>query len=182
MSAIRLVAGFPSSFAAHAEFRVHQGDHQIARVVAHAGGNIAVPTGPSEFAAQASMSMGEFTLFSNEVYFDETSITLVAELLEEGGFYDFRLIKLPGTEPDRITFENRCETPIAIKLWKPQSPFLMRHVVNGGGVAGVGSAQRWSVHAVVNGITSAPVVTTNPNATITVAQGSNVDNFTLVVS
>ena len=44
------------------------------------------------------------------------------------------------------------------------------------------TAQEWQAYAILNGITTPKVQTSDPNATITVLAGNNDDGFTLTVS
>jgi hypothetical protein len=45
----------------------------------------------------------------------------------------------------------------------------------------VGTAQQWTVYAIVNGITTAPLVVNDPNATVTL-MADNAGGFLVMVS
>jgi NaMN:DMB phosphoribosyltransferase len=82
VSAIKLINSYPH--ADTAEFRVYQGNHQVARIGVHRGGEASIPT-TTNYTAQATTNMGEFTLTSNTVSFEGNSITVLAQVLSEQG-------------------------------------------------------------------------------------------------
>ena len=180
MSAITLVNSIAEALASTAEFRLFQGINRIARVGVHAGGKAVIPT-TTEYSVQATTSMGEFTLTSNPVNFEGTSILLIAQVLSEGGQYDFQLVGSPGVQPGAIALENTWTNPVQFKLTRPNSPFQIVTVVDENNDTEISTAQQWTVYAIINGITTQTVTVTDPNATVT-AVANNGDGFTLVVS
>ena len=177
MSAIHLLNAASSM----AEFRLFQGINQIARVGVPAGGHAAIPT-TTQYTAQAFTSEGEFSLSSNVVTFDSTSIVLLAQMQMENGFYDFQLAEKPGIAAYAITLENTWSAPVQFKLNQPHSLFQIVTVVDAHNCSNVSTAKVWSCYAICNGITSAAVTITDPNARVT-ARGNNDDaGITLSVS
>src|SRR6266481_3455203 len=106
MSAITFVNAIGGDAAHPAEFRLFQGSNQVARLAVAPGGRAVVPTDTKNITAQAFTTMGEFSLSSNVVHFEETAITLTAEVLQQDGYYDFELVLSPGTELNAIVCEN----------------------------------------------------------------------------
>jgi hypothetical protein len=119
MTTITLVNQVPASSAPSAEFRLLQGvQHQnmVARVGVHAGGAASIPTQGSGYTAVAVTQMDGMTLTSNEVSFSGSSQVLVAKVVAEGGYYDFRLVAQPGTHVSAIVCENTWRAPVQITI------------------------------------------------------------------
>jgi len=181
MSQITLANNVPTSNTPAAEFRLLQGANQIARIGVHAGGAAAVPTTTS-YNVQATTSMGDFTLTSNALTFSDTSALVLAQVLNEDGYFDFQLIQLPGTQPSAITLENTWRSPVQFTITQPGTPVEIINVVDESNNAIVSTAEQWSCYAIVNGITTATVTTNNPNATFTVTADNNESSYTLTLS
>ncbi len=181
MSAIRFVNNLSANIAGTVEFRMMQGDHMVARIGVAAGGTAAVPVGSHEYTVQAVSTMGEFTLTSAPLDINSASLVLVAEVLEEDGFYDFKLVQQPGTQLSTITCENTWSAPVQFKVSRPGSPFQFSFVVDANNETGISTEQRWSVYAIANGITCPAVVINSPDATVTAVANSG-GGFVLVVS
>lgn len=180
MSAITLVNTVPASSANTAEFRLSQGSNQIARVGVHAGGTASIPT-TSSWQVQATTTMGDFSLTSNVIAFSGTSASITAQVLSQEGFYDFQIVQSPGQQPSAIVLENTWRNPVQFQITQPGSPIQIINVVDEHNNTTVGTAQQWSIYAIINGITTPNVVITDPNATVTALQDSE-GGFTLMVS
>lgn len=182
MPAITLVNNVPASNVASAEFRLFQGNegHVIARVGVHSGGQASIPIS-NQYTAQAVTQMGNFTLTSNSVSFTAGSTTLLAQVLTEDGYYDFQLVQVPGTQPSAIVCENTWREPVQFKISQPGSPVQIVSVVDEHNNSSVSTAQQWSCYAIVNGITTAPVIIHDPNATLTLTPDNNDESYTLTV-
>jgi hypothetical protein len=177
-SAISLVNQVPASVAPMAEFRVSQGA-EIGRVGVHAGETAVVPTS-TEYKAQATTSMGDFTLTSNIVSFNTASVNLTAQVITENGYYDFQLTEAPGTDPNGIVLENVWRNPVQFTLTRPNSPFQIVTVVDEHNNATISTPQHWQVYAIVNGVTTSTESTMNPSAKFTLV--ANKDGYTLAVT
>ena len=178
MSAIKLFNSYP--WADTAEFRVYQGDHQVGRLGIRQGGEASIPTSTT-YTAQATTNMGDFTLTSNTVSFEENSITLLAQVLDEQGNYDFQLVASQGTQPNAIVLENTWRNPVQFTLTQPKGPVQIATAVDEHNNTSISTAQAWTVYAIVNGITTGTVEVTNPDATITLVS-TNEKNPQLKVS
>ncbi len=181
MSAITLANSVTPDVIGSAEFRIFQGNSQIARIGVHSGGQAMIPT-TSSFTVQATTSMGEFSLQSNTLTFSATSTTLVAEVLTENGYYDFQISQQPGTQATAIVCENTWRNPVKFTLSQPGTPVVVVTVVDEHNDVVISTAQQWTVYAIADGITTGSVTVTNPNATITLVADNNDDSFTLQVS
>jgi hypothetical protein len=169
MSSIKLVNRIPASVTPTAEFRLSRGSNQIARVGVHAGGQASVPT-TAHCQVQAFTTMGDFSLTSNIVSFDGTSATLLAQVRTEDGFFDFQLTMAPGPVPSAIICENTWRHPVQFTITQPGSPLQIVTVVDEHNSTQVSTAEQWQCYAIANGITTATVTVTDPNATITVVE------------
>ncbi|MGN6151534.1 MAG: hypothetical protein ACTHOH_05920 [Lysobacteraceae bacterium] len=101
------------------------------------------------------------------------------------GTYVFEVVESPSTSPDELQFQKTTLGPVTFTL--SRNGALLQNVVvtDSFETKTVQTAQQWTAYAIVNGITTAPVMTTNPDATITaVLDTSTLEQgyFTLVVS
>jgi hypothetical protein len=183
-SAIKLVNNVAESNVASAEFRLSQGadrKNQIARLGVHAGAMAKIPTTTS-YTAQAFTNMGDFTLTSNAVTFSNPSQNLLAQVLTEDGYFDFQLQAVSGNQPSAIVCENTWRQPVQFTIKQPGTPVQIITVADEHNNSIVSTAQQWECYAIVNGITTERVLTTNPNATFTLTADNNDDSYTLTVS
>lgn len=183
MTTITLVNQVPESFAPSAEFRLLQGaQHQnmVARVGVHAGGKACIPTQGSGYTAVAVTQMGDMTLTSNEVSFSGASQLLVAQVVAENGYYDFRLIAQPGTHFSAIVCENTWRAPVRMTIKQSGTPMTSVTVVDEHNQTIVSTAQQWQVYAIVNGITTATVEFKGPDARVTLTADAD-ENYVLAV-
>ncbi|MCY1020184.1 hypothetical protein [Pyxidicoccus sp. MSG2] len=181
MSAIKLVNSVPAANSPSVEFRLSQGTNQVARIGVHAGGQASVPT-TTNYQVKAFTTMGDFSLTSNTLSFNNTSATLLAQVLTEDGFYDFQLVQSPGTQPSALVCENTWRNPVQFTISQPGSPVQIVTVVDEHNNTTVSTAQQWQCYAIADGITTATVTITDPNATITVTPDNNDESYTLTVS
>ena len=180
-SAITLINKVPGSTVPMVEFRLAQGTNQIARLGVHAGGKASIPT-TTNYQVQATTQIGNFTLTSNTLSFNTTSATLLGQVYTEDGFYDFQLRQLAGSQPSALVCENTWRSPVTFKISQPGSPVQIVTVVNEHNTASVSTAQQWECYAIANGITTEPIIITDPNATITITSNNNDEAFSLTVS
>ena len=126
--------------------------------------------------------MGELSLTSNTVNFSNPSANLLAQVLVENGYYDFQLTVQPGTQLSTILCENTWREPVQFKLTMPGTPVQIVTVVDEHDNDPISTVQQWTCYAIVNGITTSSVTTTDPSATISLFADNNDDAFRLVVS
>ncbi|HEX5753102.1 MAG TPA: hypothetical protein VFZ09_43275 [Archangium sp.] len=183
MTRITLVNQVPASSAASAEFRLLQGvqhQHMAVRVGVHAGGEASIPTQGSGYTAVAVTQMEDMTLTSNEVSFSGSSQVLVAQVVAENGFYDFRLVAYPGTQVSAIVCENTWRAPVQMTIKQTGTPVAVVTVVDEHNQTSVSTAQQWQCYAIVNGITTATVEFKGPNARVTLTSDGD-DSYALAV-
>lgn len=184
MSAIKLVNKVAASNVSSAEFRLFQGDEDknlIARQGVHSGALATIPT-TSSYTAQAVTKMGDFTLTSNPVTFSNPSQNLLAQVLTENGYFDFQLVAMSGSQPSAIVCENTWRQPVQFTISQPGTPVQIVTVADEHNNSVVSTVQQWECYAIIDGITTESVITTNPSATITVTADNNDDSYTLTVS
>jgi hypothetical protein len=181
MPALTFANTVPETAAPLAEFRLLRGGLQIARIGVHAGGKASVPLS-STYAAQATTTMGDFTLTSNTVTFTSDAVDLVAQVLDDGGYDDFQIVQRPASQLSAILLQNTWRAPVEFTLTQPGTPVLIISVVDENNNATVSTAQQWTCYAIVNGITTASVTTEDPNATFTVLANGGSDDYQVVVS
>lgn len=165
-----------------AQFRICQGSTQVARVGVHQGGSALVPMGGSSYTVQAMTSLGDFSLTSNTVQLDASSVHLVAQVMADEGYFDFQVVQQGATQVNAIVCENTWRTPVVFKFTRNGSPVQITTVVDEHDSVSITTAQQWTVYAIVNGITTQPVQITDPRATLTVEQDSNNESFRVTVS
>jgi hypothetical protein len=176
VNAIRLINSLPLAV----EFRFVQDNFVIARITVGGNAEEKIPT-TTEYEVQAFTTMGSFALTSNPVSFRDTSITLKAQVLVEQGFYDFRLVALPGISPSAITLENTSDNPVQSKLTRPNTPFQIVTVVDEHNCLNISTVKQWTIDAVVNGLPTNAVVADNLDAAISVASDGR-NGYLLTVS
>lgn len=181
MRAITFVNDVSGGLGGLADFRLFQGNNQVARIEVAPGGKAMLPTDTKSIVAQAFTAMGEFNLSSNVVHFEETAVTLTAEVLEQVGYYDFQLAVSPGTELNAIVCENTWRSPVVFKIVHTGTPFEAVTIVDASNSARISTASQWNVLAIVDGIATSKVAVTDPDATITVTR-DNYGGYTLTVS
>lgn len=179
MSAITLVNQVPESNTASAEFRLLRGESMVARVGVYAGGKASVPSQGTGFTAVAMTQMNSMSLTSNEVSFSSGSQVLLAQFVSASGVPCFQLVAAPGTQDKAIVCENTWREPVQFIITEPGTPFQVVTVVDEHNTAPVTTVQQWECYAIVNGITTATVTITDPNAVVTLL--AEEDGYTLAL-
>ncbi len=162
-----LTNNIPSQVAPSVEFRIAQGSTPdapgllafVGRVTLESGAQMTLPRDHETAQAKATTLDGETTLFAGPATVSRTG-TLRAEMVLEGSAPAFRMLSGAGTEFQAIVCENTWREPTRFTLERPNSPFRAIFIVDEGGRAEISTAQAWTVFAIVNGITTAPVTQT----------------------
>lgn len=165
-----------------AEFRVLQGSNQIAKVSVAPGASARMPMG-NAYSVSATTMIGGLALTTATVSFKAHSAFLIARVkLSAPGLYGFELLRIGATQPKAIVLENTWRAPVTFNITRNDSPIDILTVVDAYDELPVSTAQQWQIFAIVNGMTTPSVQTTNPDATITVYPDTDDDNYTLTVS
>jgi hypothetical protein len=170
-----------SSDSSAVEFQLYQGNNRVARVGVQANGKAEVPT-TSSYTAQASTTMGDVEVVSNPVTVSDPSVTLLAQVLVENGYYDFKLVPMSGISPNSVNLENTLPSPVQFKLTRPNTPVQIVTIVDEHNHGSLSAGDPYTAYAVVNGKQTQSVQITDPNATVTLKPNNNDDAFSLVVS
>jgi len=160
------------------DFRVSQGAILVARVGIAAGGTATIPSA-NRYSAQALTTLGEFRLMSNTVEFDDTSVTLVACMSEQNGYYRFDLVLAPGVAPNTITLRNEWSSPVQFTLERIGGP-SQPQTVDAQGALEIDIAPPWTVYATVDAVTT-PIVSLDSDASLALV-GDDRNGYRLVVS
>ena len=101
------------------------------------------------------------------------------------GTYEFNVVETPSTVPNQLQFQKTCLPPVTFTISHNNASVQSVVVSDSFQMVTVGIGDTYNVTAVINGITTAPVTTTNPNATITAVSdtsSSDLGYYTLKVS
>jgi len=92
------------------------------------------------------------------------------------GTYEFDVVLFPATVPDHLVFQKTCLNPVTFVIRKDGKP-LQSVVVDSSMESKVlDISDTFHIYAVINGVTTATLITNNPNATITATNdGSNLE-------
>ena len=169
-----------------AQFVVSRGEQVIARVPGLApGAQLQVPV-TDDCTVTATTVIDGNTYTSAPLDFTGAA-SFLAQVRQEAtqGTYVFEVIEGPSTRPDQLQFQKTTLGPVTFTL--SRNGIVLQNVVvtDSFQTTTVETGQAWTVYAIVNGITTDTVTTTNPDATITaVFDTSSLDQgyFTLVVS
>jgi hypothetical protein len=146
---------------------VQQGDTLTGRVpVDTSGGNVVIPTTNTySVTATAKLPDGN-TYTTGPRSFSVNSQTVLAQVLQSNGTWNFQLALSPGQAPSTITLENSCISPVTFTVTRNGSPLSTVLVVDAYNNATVSTIEEYSFYSVVNGVTSQTITTTNNNITV----------------
>lgn len=101
------------------------------------------------------------------------------------GTYDFEVVQMASTRPDELQFQKTSLSPVTFSISRKGGLLQNVVVANSVEVVTLNIGDTYSIYAVVNGVTTDTVTTTNPAAKITaIADTSDLafGYFTLEVS
>jgi hypothetical protein len=177
---------FLNNTAYPAHFSAKKGGQVLARLVA------IMPGARAEVPTEGTYSVSATTVVDGNTYATapvtiEGGMHFLAQVrqMREQGTYVFEIV----VQPDglgRLSFEKTTLNPVVFTLAKDGEP-LQTVVVNSSfETVEIGTAESYSFQAIVNGITTEPVTTANPNAVVTAVAEPFGDGelgyFVLVVS
>jgi hypothetical protein len=169
-----------------AQFVLFRSEQVIARVPGLApGAQLQVPV-TDDYTVVATTVIDGNTYTSAPLDFTGAA-SFLAQVRQDAaqGTYVFEVIEAPSTRPDQLQFQKTTLGPVTFTL--SRNGVILQNVVvtDSFETRTLQTAQEWTVYAIVNGITTAPVTTTNPDATITAVLDTSAleqGYFTLVVS
>lgn len=169
-----------------AQFVVFRGEQVIARLPGLSpGAELQVPTAAVYRVVATTVIEGN-TYTSAPLDFTDAA-RFLAQVLQvpAQGAYVFEVVELASARPDQLQFQKTTPGPVTFSL--SRNGVVLQNVVvtDSFQTKTVETAQEWMAYAVINGITTDTVRTTNPDATITVVVDTSTLEqgcFTLVVS
>ncbi|WP_415894227.1 hypothetical protein ACMXYN_07655 [Neptuniibacter sp. PT8_73] len=131
------------------------------------GAKLNVPTDETyEVVATTLIDGNTYTSAPIEV---SGSMGFLAQVLqvESQGTYEFDVQESPSNVADQLSFQKTCHNPVTFTITKDGKP-LQNVVVNDSyHVETVDISETFSIHAVIDGVTTSTLVTTNADAVIT---------------
>ncbi|NVZ61961.1 hypothetical protein HX867_07680 [Pseudomonas gingeri] len=114
------------------------------------------------------------------------SMGFLAQVLQvpSQGTYEFEVVESPSPVADQLSFQKTCLNPVTFTLTRDDKPLQNVVVSDSFRVETLNIGHTFSAYAIINGITTATVSTSNPNATISAVQDTSTlesGYFTLVV-
>jgi hypothetical protein len=169
-----------------AQFVVYRGEQVIARLPGLASGeHFAVPTAAVYRVVATTVIEGN-TYTSAPLDFTGAA-RFVARVRQSSaqGTCEFEVVEEASTRPDQLQFQKTTPGPVTFSL--SSNGVVLQNVVvtDSFQTKTLQTAQEWTAYAIVNGITTGTVTTTNPGATITAVADTSArqeGDFTLEVS
>ncbi len=169
-----------------AMYTVHKGGQVIARIPGIApGAKLEVPV-DNAYQVTASTIIDGNTYLSAPIDMSSPA-GFLAQILQvpEQGTYQFNMIELPSTRADQLQFQKTTLASVTFSIAR-DGAILQDVVVNDSfRMVTLAVDDTYSIYAIINGITTAAVTTTNPDAVITaIVDTSTLEQgyFTLEVS
>ena len=169
-----------------AQYVVHKGQQTLARLPGIApGAVISVPVADTfEISASTILNGNTYTSAPAAVEGPTHYLAQVKQMAAQGT-YEFQVVATPSSAANQMQFEKTSLAPVTFHITRGGA--RLQHVVVQDSFAPVTLeiSDVYSVYAVINGVTTDTVTTSNPNATITAVAGTSDTEFgyfTLVVS
>ncbi|BBB66084.1 hypothetical protein UNDYM_1831 [Undibacterium sp. YM2] len=170
-----------------AYFTVLKGDLVVAeRIELMADATVEIPTSPVTRSVVAETVLEDNIYTSAPLDFIGAAGFLAqVKQVNAQGTYNFELIEVGPTQPNQVQFQKTCLAPVVFSITGNGKLLQSVFVNNSFETTFLNIAENYTFKAVVNGITTEPVQTNNPEATISaVVDTSSLENgyFTLVIS
>ncbi len=168
------------------QYVVRRGDQVIARLPGLVpGAQLQVPTtAVYQVVATTVIEGNTYTSAPLEVTGAAGFLARVRQVVAQGT-YEFEVIELSSTRPDELQFRKTSLSPVTFSI--SRNGVVLQNVVvaNSFEMVTLNIGDTYSIYAVINGVTTDTVTTTNPAATITaIADTSDLEfgYFTLEIS
>lgn len=169
MSSIKLVNQTKVS----ALIYMSQGSTLSGRLPVGPGGSVVVPT-TNSYIITGTITMDDGnTYVSAPVSFTSPSQNVLAQVYQNEGTYTFQLLATSGTAPSQITLSNSCKFPVQFAIVRNGSPLASVIVVNDYDNDSVSTVQSYTFSGVVDGITTDPITSSDPNIIVAVQADNN---------
>lgn len=168
-----------------AQYVVLNGQQVIARLPGlMPNAQMAVPTGHTyQVVATTVIDGNTYTSAPLDVSGAAAFLAQVRQVYAQGT-YEFEVVELPSTRPDQLQFQKTNLAPVSFTISKDGVSLQTVVVSNSFDVQVLDIGDTFYVYAVINGVTTDAVTTTNPNAVITAQNDDGTlefGYFTLVV-
>ncbi len=169
-----------------AQYVVHRGGLVLTRLPGLApNATLSVPEVEDfEITASTLMDGNTYTSAPTTANGATRFLAQVIQVISQG-VYAFEVVTAPSTVSNQMQFEKTSLNPVTFQIVHQGIPVQDVVVVDSFEMVTVDISEVYSIYAVINGITTDSVTTTNPNATVT-AVSETTDTgfgyFTLVVS
>ncbi|WP_413293127.1 hypothetical protein ACLSU7_17205 [Bdellovibrio sp. HCB185ZH] len=155
-----------------AQYVVTKGDIVIARLPAlEPNAQLIVPTSDI-YQVTASTIIEGNTYITSPMTLDQAADLRAVLRQEHSGAYTFGLEHSPQSQLNTISLNNSLVNPVQFTLIKNGQP-LQSIVLNANETQKVSIESVFNIYAVVKGVTTSPVITTNPNAVITATEDTS---------
>lgn len=157
-----------------AQYVAKKGGQVIARIPGlEPSGMMSIPTDATyEVIATAVIDGNTYTSAPRDVSGATRFLAQVVQVRAQGT-YEFNLVESASTKSNELQFQKTCLSPVTFTITKDGKP-LQNVVVNDSFEAqSVQIGDSFSIYAVVNGVTTDTVTTSNPNATIVAVEDSS---------
>lgn len=169
-----------------AMFTVLKGQQVIARIPGIApGAQMAIPVTDS-YQVEASTII-EGNTYTSAPMDIQSATRFLAQVLQTPvqGAYEFKVVELPSTRSDQLQFEKTTLSPVTFSILRDGVTLQNVVVSDTFRIETLTIDDAYHVYAVVNGITTETVTTTNPDAVITAIEDTSdgeLGYFTLEVT
>lgn len=169
-----------------AQYVVKKGAQIIARLPAITpGAKLSVPTADTyEVIATTLIENNTYTSAPIEV---GGSMGFLAQVLQvqAQGTYEFDVQEFPSSVADQLVFQSTCLNPVTFSILKDGKPLQNIVVSDSTQSQSLDISDTFSIYAVIEGVTTATIVTSDANATITATTNQSMlegGYFSLVAS
>ncbi len=166
-------------------YRILKGQQVIALLPEAApGGSITVPT-DNVYTVVASTTL-DGNLYTSAPLTVTQGVGFLAEVKQDRAqqTYVFEVVEIPSSQPNQLEFESTWKSEVVFTILKDGRPLQSVVVIDAFMKSVLALGDTYSVSAVINGVTTDVVTTTDPNATITAVEDTTAHPgyFTLRIS
>lgn len=150
-----------------AQYVVMKGQQVIARIPGIApGAMIRIPTDSTYEVVASTVIDGNTYTSAPLAVSGSTGFLAQVVQVQSQGTYEFNVLEMPSTKPNTLSFQKTSLNPVTFFITKDGKPLQVVVVNNSFEVQELHIDDVYYIYAVINGVTTDTVTTTNPNATI----------------
>ena len=151
-----------------AQYTIKEGQQVIAKVPAvQPNGQMTVPV--SDIYEVIATTLIDGNTYASAPLTVSGSMGFLAQMRQSAsqGTYDFDVVMFQNVAPDQLAFEKTCINPATFTIRKNGKPLQNVVVTNSFQTQTLDISNTFSINAVINGIATETVTTSNPKATVT---------------